>query len=181
MYQHVLPSESKGGCRWKHELLSRLSEATRRLWRQWLAKDGVGYDEYVCRSNPLVSRYRVIAVPSPRMATQDSTNRQIKPFEGPMLLDGLYGILGTGWGEPTGRRLQGGNVTPVETDGKQQKSGQEFSHGWSSATCCKSFFTRWFTSSVEWILLSSQMKASTIFFGCSEAWMASSKMCLWWR
>ena len=107
--------------------------------------------ECVCISKQsiLMSRYRVVAMPSPGMATQDSTDGQVKPLEGTVFQDGLHGILGTGGGEPAGRRLQGGNVCPIETDGQQQKSRQKFSHNLSSAMWYKSFFTLISTSSVS--------------------------------
>ena len=60
----------------------------------------------------------VVAVASPRVATQDTADGEIESFERTMFLQSLYGILGACGGEPAGRRCQGGDVSPVETDGE---------------------------------------------------------------
>ena len=98
-----------------------------------------------------------------------------------MLAKGFDSVLRTGGRKTTRRRSKWRNISAIETDREDEQIGQKLSHYIFSAMWTNNFFTLYSTSSVECILLSSQIKAKIIFVGVSFAFRASSKMCLWCR
>jgi len=67
-----------------------------------------------------VLRDRVIAVPSPGVAAQEPADGEIETLDGSVLLDGFYGILGTGGREAAAGRFQRGDESLVEADGEDE-------------------------------------------------------------
>jgi hypothetical protein len=68
---------------------------------------------------------RVIAGASPRIATKDAPDGEVKTFNGTMFDDGLTGILATSGSETAGRRGHRRDDCLVKADGCHQEHYQE--------------------------------------------------------
>ena len=68
-----------------------------------------------------LSRHRIIAGTTPGMASQNASDRQPQPFQGPMLQKSLPCILGTGGREAAGGRRIGRDGFLINPDGHEQQ------------------------------------------------------------
>lgn len=122
-------------------------------------------------------RHGVVAVTSPRMATQDASASQIEPFEGAVFLDGLDCVLRAGGGKAARRWEHGRNGHAIEVDGEQQQP-REYFHK-RSVILMSAFFMLFSTARKVGSVSVMHTKASTKRKSFSAN--ASQRMCLFSR
>ena len=65
-------------------------------------------------------RYGIIAIASPRVATEDSADSKIQPLQSTVTLNSLHSILRTSGREAAGRRSQWTDTTLIEANGQNE-------------------------------------------------------------
>ena len=73
----------------------------------------------------MLSGHRIVAGTSPRMATQDAADGEIKSFHGAVLDDGLSGIFAASGRKAARRAQQGRDGYLIKTDRQYQQPRQE--------------------------------------------------------